>query len=276
MPSWFAKVFKGGAADPAAVETATAPEPIKTPNPILEDDDPETDEYEGPALRTDRRIVQPTVIMDDDDGGEAPEGIGIKAKISKDRRSCTLLVDRPVLAGHSAWFPTADETGDSPLAQALFAVKGVGQLLIHGMTVTITSSTDMDKPWDELAPNLGSVLRDHLAAGKPVVSEDFLEAIPGEDVIRDRLETAISMEINPAIAGHSGSISLERVDGNTVYIKMMGGCQGCAASDVTLRQGIYSTFRQTVPQVGAILDETDHNAGTNPFFSSLPPEMQDA
>ena len=79
--------------------------------------------------------------------------------------------------------------------------------------------------------------------------------------------------INPGIAAHSGMIRLDRVEGNTVYVEMQGGCQGCAASDVTLRQGIHQVFRKVVPQIGAILDVTDHSAGTNPFYTQMPAGM---
>ena len=60
----------------------------------------------------------------------------------------------------------------------------------------------------------------------------------------------------------------------SLIIQMMGGCQGCAASDVTLRQGIYEAFRSAVPQIGAILDNTDHSAGKNPFYTQMPAGMR--
>ena len=55
---------------------------------------------------------------------------------------------------------------------------------------------------------------------------------------------------------------------------MGGGCQGCAASSVTLRQGVHAAFRKASPYLGSILDETDHSAGKNPFFNQLPPGME--
>jgi Fe-S cluster biogenesis protein NfuA len=84
----------------------------------------------------------------------------------------------------------------------------------------------------------------------------------------------IDLEINPGIAAHSGVITLERVIGNTAFIKMGGGCQGCAASTITLREGVHKAFRDAAPQVGAILDETDHTAGSNPFYRNLPAGME--
>jgi len=47
---------------------------------------------------------------------------------------------------------------------------------------------------------------------------------------------------------------------------MSGGCQGCAASQVTLKQGVEVMVRRVVPQVRAIIDATDHSAGTRPYY----------
>jgi Fe-S cluster biogenesis protein NfuA len=98
--------------------------------------------------------------------------------------------------------------------------------------------------------------------------------MPSEEEIRDALQGVIDREINPGIASHSGVIKLNRVVGNTAYITMGGGCQGCAASKITLRSGVERSFRQAVPALGALLDETDHAAGVNPFFQELPSGME--
>lgn len=90
--------------------------------------------------------------------------------------------------------------------------------------------------------------------------------IPSEEELRRQVARVIDEEINPGIAAHSGVITLEAVRGNSVYIRMGGGCQGCAASEITLRQGIDALVREKVPEVGAIIDVTDHAAGRSPYF----------
>ena len=45
-----------------------------------------------------------------------------------------------------------------------------------------------------------------------------------------------------------------------------GGCQGCGMVDVTLKQGIEVAIRNKVPSISSIVDATDHEAGTNPFY----------
>jgi Fe-S cluster biogenesis protein NfuA len=47
---------------------------------------------------------------------------------------------------------------------------------------------------------------------------------------------------------------------------MSGGCQGCASSQVTLRQGFERMVRRVVPEVVEIIDVTDHAGGQAPFY----------
>jgi Fe/S biogenesis protein NfuA len=84
--------------------------------------------------------------------------------------------------------------------------------------------------------------------------------------LADRVKTVLDAEINPAIASHGGSITLVGVEGTEIYLEMGGGCQGCAMSRMTLRQGVERMVRQAVPEVTIIHDVTDHSSGENPFF----------
>ena len=84
--------------------------------------------------------------------------------------------------------------------------------------------------------------------------------------LADRIKAVLDAEINPAIASHGGSITLVGVEGTEIYLEMGGGCQGCAMSRMTLRQGVERMVRQAVPEVTVIHDVTDHSSGENPFF----------
>ncbi len=84
--------------------------------------------------------------------------------------------------------------------------------------------------------------------------------------LADRVKSVLDAEINPAIASHGGSITLVGVEGTEIYLEMGGGCQGCAMSRMTLRQGVERMVRQAVPEVTVIHDVTDHSSGENPFF----------
>ncbi|MGE0157877.1 MAG: NifU family protein [Gemmatimonadales bacterium] len=85
---------------------------------------------------------------------------------------------------------------------------------------------------------------------------------PIADRVRDILET----QVNPAIASHGGMISLVDVDETDVYVEMSGGCQGCALSRMTLKQGVERMLREAVPELTAVHDVTDHASGDNPYL----------
>jgi Fe/S biogenesis protein NfuA len=82
-----------------------------------------------------------------------------------------------------------------------------------------------------------------------------------------KVQELIDSTINPAVAGHGGFVQLIDVKDNKVYLQMGGGCQGCGAADITLKAGIERLIKEEIPEVEEVLDTTDHEAGTNPFYA---------
>jgi Fe/S biogenesis protein NfuA len=85
--------------------------------------------------------------------------------------------------------------------------------------------------------------------------------------LKTRVQELIESMINPAVAGHGGFVELVDVQDNRVYLQMGGGCQGCGAADVTLKQGIERLIKEEIPEVAEVLDATDHSAGSNPYYT---------
>ena len=77
----------------------------------------------------------------------------------------------------------------------------------------------------------------------------------------------LDAEINPAIAAHRGRVSVAGVAGGWIRVRLEGGCQGCSLAEVTLRQGIEPVLRARLPAMTGLVDVTEHEAGTEPFFS---------
>ena len=77
----------------------------------------------------------------------------------------------------------------------------------------------------------------------------------------------LDAEVNPAIAAHRGHVAVDSAGGGWVRIRLEGGCQGCSLAEVTLRQGIEPLLRARLPDMTGLADVTDHEAGTDPFFS---------
>src|SRR6185503_1502747 len=98
-----------------------------------------------------------------------------------------------------------------------------------------------------------------------------LATVPGRSLMSEELMTKvqdlIENMINPAVAGHGGFVQLVDVKDNKVYLQMGGGCQGCGAADVTLKQGIERLIKEEIPEVEEVLDTTDHASGENPYYT---------
>lgn len=73
-------------------------------------------------------------------------------------------------------------------------------------------------------------------------------------------------QINPSIASHGGWVSLLGVEGDTAFVRLGGGCQGCGMADVTLKQGIEATILENVEGIEKVVDQTDHDSGENPYY----------
>jgi Fe/S biogenesis protein NfuA len=84
--------------------------------------------------------------------------------------------------------------------------------------------------------------------------------------VEDRVRQLLDQQVNPAIAAHGGFASLIKVDGSAAHIAMGGGCQGCAMSALTLREGIETAILAAIPEITEVVDTTDHSSGENPFY----------
>ena len=84
--------------------------------------------------------------------------------------------------------------------------------------------------------------------------------------LAEKVQTVFDTLVNPRIAAHGGAVELVDVADDVIYVRMTGGCQGCAASALTLRQGIERMVREEIPEVRDIVDLTDHEAGVNPYY----------
>jgi Fe/S biogenesis protein NfuA len=85
--------------------------------------------------------------------------------------------------------------------------------------------------------------------------------------VEDKVRQLLDGQINPSLAMHGGFAALERVEDDVVYVTMGGGCQGCAVSAMTLREGIARSIKEAIPEVSEVIDTTDHALGENPYYT---------
>ena len=83
----------------------------------------------------------------------------------------------------------------------------------------------------------------------------------------NKITVLLAERINPALASHGGFAELVGVEGEKAFVTMGGGCQGCAMSAATLREGITKAILEAIPEITEVVDTTDHDQGENPYYS---------
>ena len=69
--------------------------------------------------------------------------------------------------------------------------------------------------------------------------------------MKERVEQVIN-RIRPAVQMDGGDIELVEVDNGLVKLRLVGSCQGCPSSMMTLKAGIERAIRAEVPEIIAV------------------------
>ena len=198
----------------------------------------------------------------------ADQPVSIRAEASlADPDSCKFTLSHSLHPGGPCFFASMEGAAGSPLAQRLFALGGVASVLIAGNVVTIGKASGVS--WTGLKAAIGAAIRAQMLSGMPAVLGTA--AFSGTPARSDAelgaaVQELLDREVNRSIASHGGKISLVDVQGGRLFIIMSGGCQGCATSQVTLRQGFEVMVKRVAPEITEIVDATDHAAGRQPFY----------
>ena len=82
-----------------------------------------------------------------------------------------------------------------------------------------------------------------------------------------KIEKILDEQIRPALKGHGGDIEVVDFDSAKLFIKLVGGCQGCSSSKATVKDGIERLLKGKFPGiVSEVVDLTDHAHGENPYM----------
>jgi NFU1 iron-sulfur cluster scaffold homolog, mitochondrial len=162
--------------------------------------------------------------------------------------------------------PTAIARGAASIRVAAADDDGVVTLEVAGSPgAVLPMLTGIEAQIRAAVPGVTAV---RLAAPSPSISPAQL-ALPDDTsgALADAAQCILDAEVNPAIAAHRGRVAVAGADNGWIRIRLEGGCQGCSLAEVTIRQGIEPLLRERLPGVTGVADVTDHEAGTDPFFS---------
>ncbi len=85
--------------------------------------------------------------------------------------------------------------------------------------------------------------------------------------IEDHINYVLYNEVNPGLAAHGGNVSLIKLtEDNYAVLEFGGGCQGCSAVDMTLKQGVEKTLIEKIPSLAGVRDMTDHSDKSQAYY----------
>ena len=85
---------------------------------------------------------------------------------------------------------------------------------------------------------------------------------------KSEIQKFIDEDINPGLAMHGGHLAIDKYDEEHrhLYLRLGGGCQGCAASAITLQLQVQKFLMEEFPDLNEIEDVTNHSLGENPYY----------
>lgn len=83
--------------------------------------------------------------------------------------------------------------------------------------------------------------------------------VTDDSPIEDKINYVLYNDVNPGLASHGGNVTLvEFTADKYAVLQFGGGCQGCSAVDITLKEGVEKTLIEKIPEILGVRDMTDH------------------
>ena len=178
----------------------------------------------------------------------------IQTEVTPNPATLKFLPGRSVLDSGTLEMRDRTEAAQSPLAERLFDIPGVGGVFLGSDFITVTKS---GSEWPQLKPAILGAIMEHFMSGAPIVAAgtsgdmdeagEFFEQADADTVatIKELIET----RVRPAVANDGGDITFRGYKEGVVYLAMKGSCSGCPSSTATLKHGIQNLLRHFVPDV---------------------------
>ena len=176
----------------------------------------------------------------------------IQTEVTPNPATLKFLPGRSVLDNGTLDMRDRAEAANSPLAERLFDISGIGGVFLGSDFIAVTKS---DGDWQQLKPAILGAIMEHFMSGQPVVmnggegeaADEFFDDKDSETVatIKELIET----RVRPAVANDGGDITFRGYQDGVVYLTMKGACSGRPSSTATLRHGIENLLRHFVPDV---------------------------
>ena len=124
--------------------------------------------------------------------------------------------------------------------------------------------------FDALADLTIDFSNDSSGGGELEINAPQLYGDTSQWTLVEKLNQFMASEISPYLQSHNGNATVVNInEKNEAIIEFSGGCQGCSMAQVTLKSGIEKKIKEKFPEIMKVIDYTDHQKGTNPYYSDI-------
>lgn len=101
-----------------------------------------------------------------------------------------------------------------------------------------------------------------VAAAETVAAEPLAAASPQEpatDIVgppafnMDQVQELFDEMVRPALQGDGGDIKLVKIENNDIYVRLVGSCQSCPSSVLTMKMGVEALLKEELPGFGSLI-----------------------
>ncbi len=142
----------------------------------------------------------------------------------------------------------------SPLARKLLLLRYVDRVLLNKNYVTVVKTEKNSPVWDEIVPELRSLIQDHLEDDQPILYVGAAPAkhVSDDDALLKVLRNVFDQRIRPAAQEDGGDILIESFTNGVLNVSMHGSCHGCPYAKQTVKDGVEALLKHLSPEVQVV------------------------
>ena len=178
----------------------------------------------------------------------------IQTESTPNPNSLKFILDDYKLCENPIEFNKSQENKNSLLAEELFKIKGIENILFNKNCISINKS---EYTWDQLKATILQVISNHINSGLPAIEKEEINLseldsinFASDDIkVVNMINSILSSKIRPAIMQDGGDVKFIKYESGTAYLSLKGSCAGCPSATVTLKNGIENMLKHHIPEV---------------------------
>jgi NFU1 iron-sulfur cluster scaffold homolog, mitochondrial len=177
--------------------------------------------------------------------------VSIEAQRTPNPDAIKLLCGRHISA-QPRTFLKGQSCQDSELAANLLSLEGIEIVFFGEDFITVTKSAKEN--WAELQADVIALIDKHFASSNAAALSEppSKESQIALTEIEKEILEVLDQYIRPAIELDGGNLIYRSFKEGIVRISLVGACQGCPSSAMTLKNGVQNTLQYYVPEVIAV------------------------